>query len=163
MIRCLSKQPVFLVCIDSIVLRRRIRNVRAGISLLPDLAKVSVGIGGGVVESPARGGTRRTGQAVDREVRLIAAVRGGVVAPSHAVARIVSLPDLVAQDIVNAGSFAARVLAIRKAPIRLLELKGSPHETALVVLGVVGIKERGRHVVAGFDAAVGLVVTVAVQ
>ena len=51
-IRCLSKQPVVLVFIDSIVLRCRIRNVRAGIGLLLDLTKISVGIGGGVLESP---------------------------------------------------------------------------------------------------------------
>src|SRR5689334_5329500 len=98
MIRCLSKQPVFLVFIDSIVLRWtvlhcRIRNVRAGIGLLLDLTKISVGIGGGV-EAAHCSGTRCTGQAVDREVRLIAAVRGGVVAQSLAVARSVSFLDL---------------------------------------------------------------------
>ena len=52
MICCPGKQPVLLVFIDSIVLRRRIRNVRAGIGLLPDLTKISVGIGGGVVNPP---------------------------------------------------------------------------------------------------------------
>jgi hypothetical protein len=65
--------------------------------------------------------------------------------------------------VVNVGRLAARVLAKRHAPIGLLELKGSPHETARVVLDVVGIKERGRHVVAGFDAAVDLVVAVPIQ
>src|SRR5467141_1184631 len=113
MIRCLSKQPVVLVCMNSIVLRCRIRDLRACIGLLLDLTKISVGIGGGVVAGPRCSGTRCTGQAVDRDVRLIAAVRGGVVVPGLAVARIVSLLDLVAQDVINAGSFAARVFAER--------------------------------------------------
>src|SRR5690348_14622702 len=110
MIRCLSKQPVILVYMDAIVLRCRIRDVRAGIGLLLDLTKISVGIDGGVLAAPRCSGTRGTGQAVDRDVRLITAVRGGVVAPGLAVARIVSLLDLVAQDVVNAGGLAARVL-----------------------------------------------------
>src|SRR5262245_55096634 len=123
-IRCPCKQPVLLVCIDSIVLRRRIRNVRAGIGFLSDLTKIRVGIVGVLVEPPARSGTRHTGQAVDREVRLSVVVRGGVVARGLAVARIVGFPDLVAQDVVNAGRFPAPVLAVRRAPVLLLELKG---------------------------------------